>query len=48
MLLACVAVVGGIEWALDKTPMNNVILYAVMIAMCAAMMINGMRFKKAE
>ena len=48
VLLACVAVVGGIEWALDKTPMNNVILYAVMIAMCAAMMINGMRFKKAE
>jgi len=48
VVLACVAVVGGIEWALDKTPMNNILLYAVMIAMCAAMIVNGTCFKKAE
>ena len=36
-LLLCAALVGGIEWALDKTPVSNVLLYGVMIAACAAM-----------
>ena len=48
VVLSCVAVCGGIEWALDKTPMNNILLYAVMIAMCAVMMANGTRLKKTE
>lgn len=34
---ACVALIGGIEWALDKTPVSNVLLYGVMTAACAAM-----------
>ena len=33
----CAALVGGIVWALDKTPVSNVLLYGVMIAACAAM-----------
>ena len=33
----CAALVGGVEWALDKTPVSNVLLYGVMIAACAAM-----------
>ena len=44
----CTAVIGGLEWALDKTPVNNMLLYAVMIAACAAMAVNGMRFAGAK
>lgn len=36
-LCACAALVGGIEWALDKTPVSNVLLYGVMAMACAAM-----------
>ncbi|MBQ2833041.1 MAG: prolipoprotein diacylglyceryl transferase, partial [Clostridia bacterium] len=46
IVLACVAVVGVIEWALDKTPMSNLILYALMIAACAVFAVNGTRMKK--
>ena len=46
VVLACVAVVGVIEWALDKTPMSNLILYALMIAACAVFAVNGTRMKK--
>lgn len=38
----CVGIVGGLEWALDKTPVSNVILYMVMIAACAVMGVCGM------
>ena len=41
ILVLCVAAVGGIEWALDKTPVNNIILYLVMTAACSVMMVNG-------
>lgn len=38
LLFGClVALVGGIEWALDKTALPNVLLYALMIAACAGM-----------
>ena len=43
-MLACAGLVGGIEWALDKTPVDNRILYLVMAAACAAMAVNGTRF----
>lgn len=43
-VLFSTAAVGGIEWALDKTPVSNVLLYAVMIALCALLMVNGSRF----
>lgn len=45
----CIAFVAGggiIEWALDKTPLNNVLLYAGMIACCAVLVWNGMRYTR--
>lgn len=39
-----VAVVGGLEWALDKTPVSNVLIYAVMIAVCAGLAAAGTCF----
>lgn len=39
----CAGGVGGIEWALDKTPISNLLLYVVMAAFCAAMYVNGRR-----
>ena len=47
-IVLCAAAVGGIEWALDKTPVSNILLYAVMIALCAFLMVNGSRFGKKE
>ena len=52
-VVLCVAAVGGIEWALDKTPVSNVLLYAAMLALCAFMAFNGraaggMREEKRE
>lgn len=44
----CAALVGGIEWALDKTPVSNVLLYGVMIAACAAMYACAARFRGGE
>lgn len=44
VLAGCVGVVGGIEWALDKTPVSNILLYGVMIAACMVLGINGARF----
>lgn len=35
--LGCTAVIGVLEWAQDKTNIPNFLLYAVMIALCAAM-----------
>lgn len=43
---ALTAVIGVIEWALDKTVINNVLLYGVMIAVCAILGTNGMRFAR--
>ncbi|MBR5560385.1 MAG: prolipoprotein diacylglyceryl transferase [Clostridia bacterium] len=40
-VLLCVAAVGGIEWALDKTPVSNILLYAVMVAVCVFLAFNG-------
>ncbi|MDO5377422.1 MAG: prolipoprotein diacylglyceryl transferase [Clostridia bacterium] len=40
--LACVGAVGGIEWALDKTSVPNIALYAAMCALCAAMAANAL------
>ena len=48
VMLACTGVVGGIEWALDKTPIDNRILYLVMAAACAAMAVNGARFAQGK
>ncbi len=44
-LCVCAALVGGIEWALDKTPVSNVLLYGVMAAACAVMYACGARFE---
>ena len=46
MVAALVAVIGVIEWALDKTVVSNILLYLVMIAACAALAVNGMRFAR--
>lgn len=46
MVAALVAVIGVIEWALDKTVVSNILLYLVMIAACAALAANGMRFAR--
>lgn len=42
-MLVCVGAIGIIEWALDKTTVNNLLLYAVMIAVCIFLGTNGMR-----
>jgi len=42
------AVVGGLEWALDKTPVSNVLIYAVMIAVCAGFAANGTCFAQRK
>lgn len=47
-IMLCAAAIGGIEWALDKTPVNNVLLYAVMIALCVFLAVNGSRFAGKE
>ena len=41
-VLVCAGVIGIIEWALDKTTVNNLLLYAVMIAVCIFLGANGM------
>jgi len=41
-----VALIGGIEWALDKTVLSNILLYSLMIAACAGLAINGQRSDK--
>ena len=46
LVVLLVALIGGIEWALDKTVVSNILLYAVMIAACAGLAVNGMRFEK--
>lgn len=38
----CIGMIGGIEWALDKTSVSNGILYGAMAAICAAMAVCGM------
>lgn len=48
LCLGCIAVAGVIEWALDKTPVNNVILYTAMAAACAVIIGNGMRHMRPE
>ena len=40
--LICSALAGGIEWALDKTQVSNILLYAVMAALCAVMAVNAL------
>ncbi|MBP3656842.1 MAG: prolipoprotein diacylglyceryl transferase [Clostridia bacterium] len=42
VLLACAGAVGGLEWALDKTEVSNVLLYIVMAAVSAVMIVNAM------
>lgn len=46
VVFALVALIGGIEWALDKTVLSNILLYLVMIAACIGLAINGARFGK--
>ena len=46
VIAVLVALIGGIEWALDKTVVSNILLYLVMIAACAGLAANGMRFEK--
>lgn len=41
--LACIALIGGVEWALDKTQVSNILLYAVMAALCALMAVNALK-----
>ena len=44
----CAGAVGGIEWALDKTPVSNILLYLVMALVCAVMIVNGLKAAPAE
>lgn len=37
-----IAVIGGLEWALDKTAVSNPVLYAVMAAVCAGLAVNAL------
>lgn len=46
--VVCMAAAGVIEWALDKTPVNNALLYGAMAAVCAVMIANAMRRIKRE
>ncbi len=46
LVIALAALIGVIEWALDKTVVSNILLYAVMIAACALLAAGGMRFEK--
>ena len=48
LCVAGIAAAGIIEWALDKTSVSNLILYPVMIIVCAVMIVNGMRYMKKE
>ena len=43
ILAVCVGAVGGLEWALDKTQISHVILYAVMAAVCCVLAYTGRR-----
>lgn len=45
-VIALTALIGGIEWALDKTVVSNILLYLVMIAACVGFAVNGLRFEK--
>ena len=47
LCLAGIAAAGIIEWALDKTSVSNLLLYPVMIAVCATLIANGMRYRKS-
>ena len=44
VVVVCAAAVGVMEWALDKTPVSNVLIYAMMTACCAVLAVNGTRF----
>lgn len=48
LVLAGAALVGGMEWALEKTPVSNVLIYAAMAAVCAGFMVNGSCFGAKE
>ena len=41
LFACCVGGIGGIEWALDKTPLDNRLLYGCMAALCAVLAWNG-------
>lgn len=43
---ACIALVGVIEWALDKTQVSVLLLYGAMILLCACLAANGLRAGK--
>ena len=46
--LICVACIGAIEWALDKTQVDNLLLYIVMAALCALMAANALCIKRKD
>lgn len=46
--LACIALIGGIEWALDKTQVGCLLLYAAMAALCALMAANALCMRKKD
>ena len=46
VLAACVAGIVGLEFALDKTPVNNVVIYVIMIVLCKVLYFNGEDFPK--
>ncbi len=41
-----VAVIGGLEWALDKTPVDNLLIYGVMSCVCAGLYLNAATLKR--
>ena len=48
LVLLGTALVGGMEWALEKTPVDNVLIYALMFAVCAGYAVNGERFAEEK
>ena len=48
LVLLGTALVGGMEWALEKTPVSNALIYALMFAVCAGFAVNGERFAQKK
>ena len=48
LVLLGTALVGGMEWALEKTPVDNVLIYALMFTVCAGFAVNGERFAEEK
>ena len=46
--LGCIALIGIVEWALDKTEVSGLLLYIVMTALCTLMAANALGIKRKD